>query len=648
VFLVPYIQLVFAVEIAIRGLKKSPFAPRGKYDVSICLAIVGLLTLAKFLVADFDRSPNFCLTSLFWFVAHYSVMCFGLFVSIAAIILGCIVVVFTRLYRSIKVEVTARVSASKMIYYMAHSVISLGFMIPFFFVQGFRDRLGQPSNALTLAMVASVVANVSGLMTGGLYLFLKSSTLSTIGPMDKAGEYENRQLRYKIQRVETSDDDRSEDFDFQITHPVGRPGRFTSESTLINTEKEEEAALDSQSAKWRRTPESTRSSKLAAMAAAILPKAPQPARIPAAASIAGHMRKRSYSLFPKTASRVPGTTLPATTYVPTEDDLKPPPSMANLVNTRHKRDSSLVSSATVQIGLRLSSVDDIPPAAATTPDNVVHTLDCPKLMKEKGMTRPQAVVFSPTTATSNGGTNVQDEPVKDARMKTLPPVPKLDTAVGVAVKVDQPLQKSQDEVLTLSSSVYTPVSGEKPAKQQEVFTLSPTVYTPPSPSKKTKQKQEEPVTLSPTVYTPSSNTPKQQQSKQEPVTLSPTVYTPPFVEPKPGTQPPPPPQLDEPITLTSAAYKQTTPTTARVKLPSPKGVGFSMPVPKRSASSTGTDNSTNANMPKRTISNASSHEKTLPRRATSNTSTRAQQPALRSPPRKKETEEKEPKGGDWI
>ncbi len=116
--------MVFGLDIALRALRKQPFAPRGKYNVSICLAIIGMLTLANFLVADFDQSPNFCLTSLFWFVAHYSVLCFGLLVAITAIVLVCTIVIFVRLYRSIKIEVTARVSASRMVYYLALAVIS--------------------------------------------------------------------------------------------------------------------------------------------------------------------------------------------------------------------------------------------------------------------------------------------------------------------------------------------------------------------------------------------------------------------------------------------------------------------------------------------------------------------------------------------
>jgi len=123
-FIVPYTQLVFAVELALRGMGKQPFAPRGKWTVTICLTTIGLLSLTNFLVADFIRTQDFCFGSLFWFVAKYSVGCFAVLVTIVSIILACIVTVAVKLYRSIKIEVTERVCASRMVYYMCLAVIS--------------------------------------------------------------------------------------------------------------------------------------------------------------------------------------------------------------------------------------------------------------------------------------------------------------------------------------------------------------------------------------------------------------------------------------------------------------------------------------------------------------------------------------------
>ena len=352
--------------------------------------------------------------------------------------------------------------------HLAHT--TQGFMIPFFFVDSFADGRGQNANALTLSMVASVVANVSGLMTGGLYLFLKSSTLSTISPRDKIGEYENRRARYKITRYESNDPDDDGNEDGQVMNPVtGSRGlrRVDSEASLISMGKDEEA-YDAKSIKsamtknGRRSPDSLRSNKFASVVSALMPKAPEPARIPPAAP-ASHIRKRSYSLFPRNtvASKASMVLLPSTTYSPA-NALKPPPSMANLANMRHRRDSSLVSSATVQIGIRLSSVDDIPPLAQTkiaTNDNVVHTLDCPNVLKELDLLSPKragAMGASPTTPAlpfAVAGEIPTRDPVKDVKMKTLPPVPKINSQVPKA-------EPAQDE-----------------------FTLSPTVYSPNTPTK---------------------------------------------------------------------------------------------------------------------------------------------------------------------
>ncbi|KAK4250261.1 hypothetical protein C7999DRAFT_29300 [Corynascus novoguineensis] len=473
VFIAPYTQLVFGVEVAIRALRKKPFEPRGKYNVSICLSIIGMLLLANFLIADFDRSPNFCLTSLFWFVAHYSIICFSLLVAIASIVLIAVVTVFVRLHRSIKVEVTARVAASRMVYYLALAVISISFMIPFFFVQGFRNDRRQSNNALNLAMIASVAANVSGLMTGGLYLFLKSSTMSTIGPRDKVGEYENRRARYKITRRDSNGPD-EDGFDRHLMNPVTGPQslrRVDSEESLIGPEKEEEI-LDGNASvgNGRRSRDSIRSNRLvSAMASVLMPKAPEPARIPPT-PVGAHARKRSYSLFPRgPATSKASLLLPATTYSPA-DSLKPPPSMANLVNKRHRRDSSLVSSATVQIGLRLSSVDDMPPVAqnkTATNDGVVHTLGCPNAPTGLDMQSPKRAgtiavrsaarpaPTQPTQPTEEEDSKPQRDSAGGANMRKLPVVPKIDSQVP-----NSELEKGKEE-----------------------FTLSPKVYSPNSPSK---------------------------------------------------------------------------------------------------------------------------------------------------------------------
>ncbi|KAM7198101.1 hypothetical protein V8F20_006346 [Naviculisporaceae sp. PSN 640] len=503
VFIVPYIQLVFGLEVAIRGLqKKEPFGKRGKWAVTICLTIIGLLILTNFLVANFDRAPNFCLTSLFWFVAHYSVGCFAILTGVASILIVCTVIVFVRLHRSTKIEVTERVAASRMVYYMALAVVSTGFMIPFFFSIAFIDQRNGNSNALTLAMIASVVANVSGLMTGGLYLFLKSNTLSTIGPRDKVTEYEKRREKYKIRRYDPDNDD---SYDDQITYPVRGPGslrRMGSEASLVSDRGAQ--MLDSQPRHELEGPPNPLRSNAVYPEQKIL-KAPEPAKIATTPAV-GHMRKRSYSLFPNNspANKSSITLLPATTYSPNNnakntsaDHLKPPPSMKNLMS-RHRRDSSLVSTATVQIGLRLSSMVDIPPIAKSTvvvPDTNVYHLECPNIQKEKILSpnkRPAKLNMSlesqPPIArpgTVEDDTLVVDDtpkrdPVKSAKMKTLPPVPGPSGDESDYEAQETAVESEAEFLETLSPKVYSPVKSKSSTKLPSPRGVG---FGPPSASK---------------------------------------------------------------------------------------------------------------------------------------------------------------------
>jgi len=333
-------------------------------------------------------------------------------------------------------------------------------------------------------MVASVVANVSGLMTGGLYLFLKSNTLSTIGPRDKVGEYERRKLKYKIRRADDSDID---------THSYRMKNvglrRMDSDASLISNEKDEEFK-DLQGG--RRTssiyddqiPNPLRSHSVYPMNG--MPRAPEPAKFSSMSSAFNHMRKRSYSLFPGSAAgtKTSFTLLPATTYSPNSkeaaaDALKPPPSMRALTSRRHRRDSSLVSSATVQIGLRFSSVDDMPPVAQTSVaknDTKVYHLDCPKLRdkeKDSPLSGRPAALNTPISSPTDDGTLVDDsllrDPVKDAKMKTLPPVP---NPKGAPVVIEDESDCSDDDE-----------EDEEDEEDHIQVTLSPNVYNPQSPTK---------------------------------------------------------------------------------------------------------------------------------------------------------------------
>ncbi|KAG7148132.1 hypothetical protein HYQ46_003003 [Verticillium longisporum] len=197
VFIVPYIQFVFGLEVTSRALRQQPFACRGKWTVAGCLAIVGTLLLITFVVTLFIRPPNFCFGSLFWFVQRWKAGVFILLIVIAATLLVCTVIIAWRLHNNCQIEESERVAASRMVYYLTMAIISTVFMIPFFYTIVFNDLRTAGSQPLNLSMIASVVANLSGLLTGGLHLFLRANCLATIGAREQC-EKDRKKLKEGI------------------------------------------------------------------------------------------------------------------------------------------------------------------------------------------------------------------------------------------------------------------------------------------------------------------------------------------------------------------------------------------------------------------------------------------------------------------
>lgn len=180
-----------------------------------------------------------------------------------------------------------------------------------------------------------------------------------------------------------------------------------------------------------------------------VPQPPEPARKPS------HAPKSSYSLFPGSnntnSAKVPSL-LPATAYDPDAKEttasssmLKPPAPF------RHRRDSSLASHTTVQIGLRLSNVDDMPPQDPGAQDSSqVHSLDCPYATAGTATKRPS-------------------------------PLTNVEPADGPAPQTDSTADSTETE--------------EGPGKEKEeckLCTLAPAVYKPPQPTKAPKTKLTSP------------------------------------------------------------------------------------------------------------------------------------------------------------
>ncbi|RYP20614.1 hypothetical protein DL765_002685 [Monosporascus sp. GIB2] len=335
---------------------------------------------------------------------------------------------------------------------------------------------GGGGTSLTLGMVSSVVANVSGLMTGCLYLFLRSSTISTIGPKDKIGDYTCQKIKQNIRHRGPC----SVDFNDHIVQlvPAPRPLR-TAESQEKFITAEEGNGLEPEN---NRTPRSTnphvfgdydQPRPYTALDSAFTPRGPEPHQM-SMSPLRTHVQKppASYSLFPNNNPDMsPVALLPSTTYSPSSDadlaepqtlyvpdptsSLMPPAHIGSGSRGHHRRESSLASSATVQIGLRFSNVDDIGPLAnkASGEAERVYSLGCPNKLGPTGSKRPsplagarhaESIIPNPSTG------NADPHP---ETMKSLPPLPAPSPTVAQTPPPPQ----------TLSPTVYSPSVYDHPS-----------------------------------------------------------------------------------------------------------------------------------------------------------------------------------------
>ncbi|KAI0885133.1 uncharacterized protein GGS22DRAFT_139389 [Annulohypoxylon maeteangense] len=463
IFIVPYIQLVFGLEVTLRAFRKTPFQPRNKWTVLICLVLVKCLLLCTGLVGFFVRPPSFCFASLFWFVAKWAEGGFVLLLLISVVLAICSVVIFLKLTRHAMIEDSERVSASRMVYYLALAVVTNALIVPFFIYLSFKHPLNDTAG-LTLSMISTVVANVTGLTTGGLHLFLRSRTISTIGPTDKLAEYERQKMKQQIRMGGTSN---AMDFNGHILQPVSGP-KFSKTESQEDLVGEKGGDAERGEIIYPGGPQTFGTSVLnplrsnAVFNATNFSPIPEPIPIPPTPTANVHSRKpsASYTLFP---SKNQGNTasvalLPSTAYNPNPqstlapnnfpfDDmneaLKPPPSVRTW--GRHRRDSSMASSATVQIGLRISNVADIGPLPKSSTE----------IEREYPQYYPQnelpATTYRPSPlATSNA-----------------PSSPVLQSSI-----------KPKD-----TSTKNTPPVSVNSDGEESTRTLSPTVYNPNSPTK---------------------------------------------------------------------------------------------------------------------------------------------------------------------
>jgi hypothetical protein len=364
-------------------------------------------------------------------------------------------------------------------------------------------------------MMATVVLNLSGLTSGLLHLFLRSNTATTsFGP--KNGRHWNRD-KHQIRIWGPNE----LAFGTHLVDPVSGPrtptreleSRADSRASLVGPEKGRVMSMESLRSPPFRSPNRFNplaSNQNAVEQKAIMPTIPEPTA-ESTSTFRGHARKQSYSLFPTettSPTKGPENTRPAESVYDISD-LAPPPAIFGPGASRHRRDSSIASSATVQIGLRLShaptpSMEDastmpLPPTTygATLLPSTTFSANTAKPstsvplssfnanppraaspLKLQTENKPEPTVRSPHRP-SPLNTNVKSpvqSPVLGSINKTLPPTPKPLAAVAREsnTQLSPAVYSPEKKIPGPSKPVTTPPSATNPILNNTLGNGSPT------------------------------------------------------------------------------------------------------------------------------------------------------------------------------
>lgn len=124
-FIVPYIQLVFGIECAIRSLRPRPFQARGKHNVKIYILLIVLMLVGTWIPSNLRKEPDNCFASLMWFITRFGLDGLVLLSMTASLMMISAIIIFFRLSTVNLIDEHQRIAASRMVYYLILGTISL-------------------------------------------------------------------------------------------------------------------------------------------------------------------------------------------------------------------------------------------------------------------------------------------------------------------------------------------------------------------------------------------------------------------------------------------------------------------------------------------------------------------------------------------
>lgn len=398
-------MLIFGFETTFRSLRRARFPSRNRWQLPAVVVVISAMIFSGWAATNVFPTKGKCLTGLVWWTARYAKLAVVLASGLLAAYPASATIITVQLVKTVKVDKAERIAATRVVYYLIVNtwlivcchllnfpnhyclLILLQALILPYYVQ---ILIGTP--AMRSAQVAQVALNVSGILNLIMHIFLRSNA-----------------DRLAIRAVETPWSDKRtirvfgpSDLNVQehISYPVlwneknlgPRSLTVTSEKASLHsgTESDYDAYSSSGPLQHIVFPSPKAKAYHPSMPSLKVVPMPQITR-----------NNSSYALFP-TAESTTAHMSSSTTYENDEGDWELPLPPAPLFAHKYNRITSVESSQTVQIGLRLSYMNHALDPIEASPPSIIGLrmgLETPDAVDRTDWSRP-----APTRASASSDT----------------------------------------------------------------------------------------------------------------------------------------------------------------------------------------------------------------------------------------------------
>ncbi|KAL8856768.1 MAG: hypothetical protein Q9178_006605 [Gyalolechia marmorata] len=351
-WIAPYTIFVFGLDTGARSLQGKRFPAQSRLSLLVCIVAILVAVLLTWIPSYIFPSQDLCLATLVWWTTKYAniglTICSGILFTNAV----CALVITSQLMRTVDIAHNQRIAASRAVYYLVVSASLMTLIVPFF-----AQRTLQ-KNALRAAWVAEVSLNLFGLITFILHILLRSNAdRMAIQPLEGT-----RRVKKRLKFFGPSDLEMT----LHTPWPVDlqkEKCQYTDDTSRSMTAPRTDVPLAASEAERE-------ASQNADLMNEIVAEYSRPVRSPPPVLLLSHTpgKRSCYSIFPTFRSAMLRNSTSTTFSQDVDTESLSLPKL--LASSNHKREISEQTSATVQIGFRLSSLSKsqrlTPPSATAS------------------------------------------------------------------------------------------------------------------------------------------------------------------------------------------------------------------------------------------------------------------------------------------